>query len=182
MILRRLIYILPAALFIALAIAFYVSLAGPPPGDLPSVLVDKPAPGIDLPPLDAADRSFTRADLARGHVVVLNVFASWCVPCRAEAPALAQIKAMKDVTLYGMVWKDSASKARAFLDDVGDPYARIDLDETGRTGIDWGVYGVPETFVIDGAGIVRLRYAGPLVGDALTNILLPAIAQARTGG
>ncbi|HTQ13864.1 MAG TPA: DsbE family thiol:disulfide interchange protein [Rhizomicrobium sp.] len=179
MILRRLLYILPAALFIVLIAVFYSSLEAPPPGELPSMLVDKPAPGIALPALDSKAQAFSRADLASGRVVVLNVFASWCVPCRAEAPALARIRAMKNVALYGMVWKDTAARARAFLDEVGDPYARIDLDATGRTGIDWGVYGVPETFVIDGKGTVRLRYAGPLVGDALTSVLLPAIAQAR---
>ena len=110
---------------------------------------------------------------------MLNVFASWCVPCREEAPGLASIRQMDGVALYGMVWKDTAGKARAFLDDVGDPYARIDLDADGRAGIDWGVYGVPETFVIDRHGIVRLRYAGPLVGDALDKIVLPAIAAAK---
>jgi cytochrome c biogenesis protein CcmG, thiol:disulfide interchange protein DsbE len=176
---KRLLYILPAAAFLALAYVLFSSLAAPPPSELPSMLVDKPAPALALPALDGKALGFARADLAQGHVVVLNVFASWCVPCREEAPALAQIKAMKGVTLYGMVWKDTALKARAFLDDVGDPYARIDLDADGRAGIDWGVYGVPETFVIDGHGIVRLRYAGPLVGDGLAAIVLPAIAKAR---
>jgi cytochrome c biogenesis protein CcmG/thiol:disulfide interchange protein DsbE len=177
---RRLIYVLPAALFAVLAYVMYASL-GAPAGDipLPSMLVDKPAPQIALPALDGTAQGFSRADLGRGRVVVLNVFASWCVPCRAEAPALAELKAAHGVTLYGLVWKDSAAKARAFLGEVGDPYARIDLDEDGRTGIDWGVYGVPETFVIDGHGIVRLRYPGPLVGDALTKIVLPAVAAAQ---
>jgi len=178
---RRLVYVLPAVIFALLAYAMYLSLSAPAPGELPSALVDKPAPGFTLPALDAKAQGFARGDLAQGHVVVLNVFASWCVPCRAEAPALAQLKAVPGVTLYGLVWKDSAAKARAFLDDAGDPYQRIDLDADGRVGIDWGVYGVPETFVIDGHGIVRLRYAGPLVGDALTKIVLPAIAQAQKG-
>jgi cytochrome c biogenesis protein CcmG/thiol:disulfide interchange protein DsbE len=178
-ILRRIIYILPTVLFFVLAAVMYWSLKAPPPSELPSMLVNKPAPAVALPALDAKAQGFTRGDLTAGHVVVLNVFASWCVPCRAEAPALAQLSTMKDVSLYGLVWKDSAAKARAFLDDVGDPYARIDLDADGRTGIDWGVYGVPETFVIDRHGIVRLRYAGPLVGDALTKIVLPAIAKAQ---
>ncbi|HEY1630436.1 MAG TPA: DsbE family thiol:disulfide interchange protein [Rhizomicrobium sp.] len=178
---RRLVYVLPAALFAVLAYAMYLSLSAPAPGELPSVLVDKPAPAIALPALDAKAQGFGRADLAQGHVVVLNVFASWCVPCRAEAPALDQLKAMHGVALYGLVWKDSAAKARAFLDEVGNPYARIDLDEDGHAGIDWGVYGVPETFIIDGHGVVRMRYAGPLVGDALTKVVLPAIAEAQKG-
>lgn len=178
--LRRLIYVLPTAAFVALACVLLIALCKPPLADrqLPSMLVDKPAPRIALPALDAHARPFGPADLASGHVTVLNVFASWCVPCREEAPGLAQIKTIPGVALYGLVWKDSAAKARAFLDDVGDPYARIDLDADGRAGIDWGIYGVPETFVIDRHGIVRLRYAGPLVGDALTAIVLPAIAKA----
>jgi cytochrome c biogenesis protein CcmG/thiol:disulfide interchange protein DsbE len=179
MIFRRLLYILPTLVFVGLACVLLLSLLAPPPGELPSMLIDKPAPKIALPALDAHARAFAPADLAQGHVTVLNVFASWCVPCREEAPGLAAIKQMDGVTLYGLVWKDTPDRARAFLDDVGDPYARIDLDADGRAGIDWGVYGVPETFVIDRRGVVRLRYAGPLVGDALTNIVLPAIAKAK---
>jgi cytochrome c biogenesis protein CcmG/thiol:disulfide interchange protein DsbE len=179
---RRALYILPVLLFAGVAYALFQGLVAPPPGELPSMLVDKPAPGIALPALDAQAQSFSRTDLAAGHVSVVNVFASWCVPCREEAPALAQIHAIPGVMLYGMVWKDTAPKARAFLGEMGDPYARIDLDADGRTGIDWGVYGVPETFVIDGAGVVRLRYAGPLVGDGWDKIVLPAIQRALAGG
>jgi cytochrome c biogenesis protein CcmG/thiol:disulfide interchange protein DsbE len=173
---------LPTLAFVALACVLLRSLIAPPPGELPSMLIDKPAPRIVLPALDAQANAFAPTDLAAGHVTVLNVFASWCVPCREEAPGLAAIRRMDGVALYGMVWKDSAAKARAFLDEVGDPYARIDLDADGRAGIDWGVYGVPETFVIDPHGVVRLRYAGPLVGDALSNIVLPAIAKAKNEG
>jgi cytochrome c biogenesis protein CcmG/thiol:disulfide interchange protein DsbE len=146
------------------------------------VLVDKAAPAISLPALDANARAFAPADLKAGHVTVLNVFASWCIPCRIEGPGLAQVAALKGVALYGIVYKDTPEKARAFLADLGDPYQRIDLDADGRAGIEWGVYGVPETFVIDGRGIVRLRYPGPLVGDALTKIVLPAIEKARSDG
>ena len=178
---KRIIYILPVFAFALLAFVLFDSLNAPAPDErqLPSMLIDRPAPKIALPALDAKTQGFATADLAAGHVTVLNVFASWCVPCRAEAPGLAVIRQIDGVALYGMVWKDTAAKARAFLDDVGNPYARIDLDADGRTGIDWGVYGVPETFVIDRHGVVRLRYAGPLVGDALTEIVLPAIAKAR---
>jgi len=179
MIFKRLLYILPTLAFVALACVLLLSLIAPPPSELPSMLIDKPAPRIALPALDAQTQAFAPADLAQGHVTVLNVFASWCVPCREEAPGLASIRQMDGVALYGMVWKDSAGNARAFLDALGDPYSRIDLDADGRAGIDWGVYGVPETFVIDRHGIVRLRYAGPLVGDALNNIVLPAIAKAK---
>jgi len=179
---RRLPYILPVLVFAALVIGFALSLHAPAPDELPSMLVDKPAPMISLPPLDANARAFVPDDLKAGHVTVLNVFASWCIPCRVEGPGLAQVAALKGVALYGMVYKDTPEKARAFLADLGNPYQRIDLDQDGRAGIEWGVYGVPETFVIDGKGIVRLRYPGPLVGDALTKIVLPAIEKARGGG
>ena len=179
---RRLPYILPVVIFAALVIGFALSLHGPAPDELPSMLVDKPAPMISLPPLDANAQAFAPGELKAGHVTVLNVFASWCIPCRVEGPGLAQVAALKGVALYGMVYKDTPEKARAFLADLGNPYQRIDLDQDGRAGIEWGVYGVPETFVIDGKGIVRLRYPGPLVGDALTKIVLPAIEKARGEG
>jgi cytochrome c biogenesis protein CcmG/thiol:disulfide interchange protein DsbE len=176
---RRLPYILPVLVFAALVIGFALSLHGPAPDELPSMLVDKPAPLLALPALDSSAQAFVAADLKAGHVTVLNVFASWCIPCRIEGPGLAQVAALKGVALYGLVYKDTPEKARAFLADLGNPYQRIDLDADGRAGIEWGVYGVPETFVIDGKGIVRLRYPGPLVGDGLTKIVLPAIAKAR---
>jgi cytochrome c biogenesis protein CcmG, thiol:disulfide interchange protein DsbE len=176
---KRLLYVIPIAAFAILVIGFFVGLKGPAPSELPSMLVDKPAPALALPPLDNQATAFTPKDLAAGHVTVLNVFASWCVPCRVEAPGLAQIAALRGVALYGLVYRDTPEKARAFLDGVGNPFARIDLDGDGRAGIEWGVYGVPETFVIDGKGIVRLRYPGPLIGDALTKIVLPAIQTAR---
>jgi cytochrome c biogenesis protein CcmG/thiol:disulfide interchange protein DsbE len=178
---RRLVYLIPVIAFAALAFVLFKSLISPPPSELPSMLVNKPVPRDVLPAL-AGSQAFAPADFAKGQVTVLNVFASWCVPCRAEAPGLAAIKGMKGVALYGMVWKDNDKNARDFLAQVGNPYQRIDLDSDGHAGIDWGIYGVPETFVIDGTGVVRLRYAGPLVGDALTNIVLPAIARARHDG
>ena len=179
---RRILYILPALAFVALAWLFFHSLNGPPPDILPSALVGKPAPATNLPPLDKAATAFTSADFRNGHVTVLNVWASWCVPCRAEAPALAELSQLKNVALYGMVYEDKAAAAREFLKQAGDPFSRIDLDRDGRAGIEWGIYGVPETFVIDAHGIVRLRYAGPIVGNTMDTVILPAIAQARTAG
>jgi cytochrome c biogenesis protein CcmG/thiol:disulfide interchange protein DsbE len=178
---RRLVYLIPVIAFAALAFVLFKSLIAPPPSELPSMLVNQPAPRDVLPAL-AGSQGFAPADFAKGHVTVLNMFASWCVPCRAEAPGLAVIKGMKGVSLYGIAWKDNAKNAQDFLAQVGNPYSRIDLDADGRAGIDWGITGVPETFVIDGTGVVRLRYAGPLVGDALTNIVLPAIERARNQG
>jgi cytochrome c biogenesis protein CcmG/thiol:disulfide interchange protein DsbE len=178
---KRLLYIVPVLAFAVLAFVLFRSLIGPPPDELPSMVVNKPVPRDVLPALPGA-QGFVPADFAKGQVTVLNVFASWCVPCRVEAPGLAVIKGMKGIALYGMVTMDNAKNARAFLSQFGDPYSRIDLDADGHGGIDWGVYGVPETFVVDGRGVVRLRYAGPLVGDALTNIVLPAIERARHDG
>lgn len=178
----RALYAAPVLGMLALAVFFFRSLNGPPPDELPSMLVDKPAPPVSLPALDGSARAFTSADLRSGHVSIVNVWASWCVPCRAEAAALKALAHEQGAELYGVVYKDTPSKARAFLDDVGNPFSRIDLDTDGRAGIDWGIYGVPETFIVDGKGIVRLRYPGPLVGDALQNTILPAIAQARAAG
>jgi cytochrome c biogenesis protein CcmG/thiol:disulfide interchange protein DsbE len=181
---RRLVYIVPAMAFFIIAAFLAAGLwqsGKHAPDELPSMLVNQPVPRDVLPAL-AGSHGFAPADFAKGHVTVLNMFASWCVPCRAEAPGLAAIKGMNGVALYGIAWKDSAKNAQAFLAQVGDPYNRIDLDADGRAGIDWGITGVPETFVIDGTGVVRLRYAGPLVGDALANIVLPAIERARHDG
>jgi cytochrome c biogenesis protein CcmG/thiol:disulfide interchange protein DsbE len=178
---RRLIYIVPVLVFGGLAYLLFHSLSAPPPDELPSALIDKPAPPIALPPLDGKSGSFSHRDLVAGHVTVLNVWASWCAPCREEAPVLMQLAKQKGVELDGLVYKDKAAKARAFLDEVGDPFRRIDADTVGRAAIDWGVYDVPETFVIDGRGIVRLRYSGPITLEVLSSTILPAIESARAG-
>jgi len=178
-ILTRALYVVPIATMIVLAVFFFVSLNGPPPEELPSPLVDKPAPQTVLPALDASAQAFTSADLHAGHVSIVNVWASWCVPCHAEAPALQALARQQGVPLYGIVYKDEPQKARAFLNEEGNPFSRIDLDADGRAGIEWGIYGVPETFVVDGKGIIRLRYPEPIVGNALAETILPAIAQAR---
>jgi cytochrome c biogenesis protein CcmG/thiol:disulfide interchange protein DsbE len=180
---NRLIYLVPIVVFAGIAIFFFAGLrerATVAPDELPSVLIGKPAPVTPLPALDAQARGFAPADLRSGHVSVVNVFASWCVPCREEAPALRTLSQIKGVALYGMVQKDTPAKARAFLADVGNPYSRIDLDANGRASIEWGVYGVPETFIVDPRGIVRLRYAGAITPDVLSSVILPAIAAAQT--
>ena len=176
---RRLLYTVPVAAFGVLAYLLFHSLATPPPNELPSVLIDKPAPLISLPALDANAKGFTRRDLSAGHVTVLNVWASWCAPCREEAPIFNDAANWRGVALYGLVYKDKPDKARAFLAEVGNPFERIDLDRDGRAAIDWGVYDVPETFVIDGRGIIRLRYSGPVTPDILASTIRPAIEQAR---
>ena len=179
---KRALYIIPVLLFAALAYVLFDSLRSPPPDELPSVLVGKSVPGFGLQPLDAQAQGFAPKDLASGHVTVVNVWASWCVPCREEAPMLAALTRDHDVVLYGLVYKDTPARARAFLNQVGNPFARLDLDADGRAGIGWGVYDVPETFVIDGSGIVRARHSGPLTQEVMLDEVLPAIAAARPPG
>ena len=175
---RRLVYILPVLAFMALAWFLYSSLKGPPPAELPSVLVDKNVPALTLPPLDGATQGFGPADLAtKGRVTLVNIFASWCIPCREEAPQLAQLARARGVRLIGIVYKDKPEAARAFLNEYGNPFERIGLDADGRAGIEWGISGVPETFVVDGHGVIRGRF-GPLSPDSLVIELLPAIAAA----
>ena len=177
---KRLLYLLPVAGFFVLAYFLFHSLFGPPPDQLPSALIDRPAPQIGLGPMDDKTPAFTRADLASGHVTVVNFFASWCVPCRAEAPQFMALAAMPGITVYGVDYQEKAAGAgRAFLDQMGNPFSRIVADTRGRVAIDWGVYGVPETYVVDGNGIVRFKLVGGLTQAALKNQLLPAIAQAR---
>jgi cytochrome c biogenesis protein CcmG/thiol:disulfide interchange protein DsbE len=172
-------YIVPILVFGTFAYLLFESLHAPPHDQLPSALLGRPSPAVALPGLDRNAVAFGNADLAAGHVTVLNVWASWCVPCRLEAPLLDRVKRLSGVALYGLVYKDKPDKAREFLREAGNPFSRIDLDAHGRTAIDWGVYDVPETFVIDGKGIVRLRFSGPVTEDVLKEVLLPAIEQAR---
>lgn len=134
-----------------------------PPNPIPSVLIGKSAPALDLPPLYAGRPRFTTADF-NGHVTLVNFFASWCVPCRAEHPVLRNL-AGKGIVLIGINYKDKPEDAQAFLAELGNPYRVIAADANGRTGTDFGVYGVPETYLIDKNGVIRYRQAGPLTDD-----------------
>jgi cytochrome c biogenesis protein CcmG/thiol:disulfide interchange protein DsbE len=173
---RRLVFILPVVAFAALAVLFYGNLHETKSSALPSPLLGKPAPRLALPPLDAA--GIGPGDFARkGQVTVVNLFASWCVPCREEAPQLAQLARARGVHLVGIAYKDAPDAARAFLAETGNPYTAIGLDRDGKAGIEWGISGVPETFVVDRYGIVRARF-GPLSQDGLMHDLLPVILAA----
>jgi cytochrome c biogenesis protein CcmG/thiol:disulfide interchange protein DsbE len=176
---KRWIFILPVAAFAVLAFFLFKSLWAPPPSIIPSALLDKPAPRLTLPALDARSTAFTPADLTAGHVSVINVFASWCAPCRTETSQLAALSQLSGVALYGLVQKDKPEAARAFLDELGNPFAKIARDDDGRASIEWGVYGVPETYVVDGKGIVRFKYVGPLNDQVLQDQVLPAVKAAR---
>lgn len=176
---RRLVFLLPILIVAALVAAFWRGLdPNRDPSALPSALVGKPAPAFDLPGLA---EGAPRLDLAafKGKLVAVNFFASWCLPCRAEHPFLKQLTAEFGVPVIGIAWKDKPEAARAFLAELGDPYEATGADENGRTGIDFGITGVPETFLVDGNGVVRYRLAGPVTPDELKNALTPAIAEAK---
>jgi cytochrome c biogenesis protein CcmG/thiol:disulfide interchange protein DsbE len=174
---RRLIYVLPVVLFLVVAGYFAWQLLRPnyDPRTLPSAMIDKPAPAFDLASLKG-DGDFGRDEL-KGQVVLVNFFASWCIPCRAEHPVLMRIAEQERVPLYGIAYKDRPADAKRFLDQLGDPFRRIGLDSAGRTGIEFGVYGVPETYVIDKAGRIRMRHVGPLTAEALEKELLPLVKE-----
>jgi len=176
---NRWITIVPVAAFAVLAFFLFKSLWSPAPNLIPSALINKPAPRLVLPDLDAQSAAFTPADLTAGHVSVVNVFASWCAPCRLEAVQLDTLSRLPGVAVYGLAQKDKPAATRAFLDEVGNPFARIARDDDGRASIEWGVYGVPETYVVDGKGIIRLKFVGQLTEDALAKQVVPAIEAAQ---
>ncbi len=170
--LKRLPYLLPLVIFAGLAVYLWDGL-GKDPGRLPSALIDKPAPEFNLPPLEGRDPSQPLATdhLATGKPVLVNFFASWCGPCRVEHPILNAMAQEHGVTIHGINYKDRPEQARAFLRQLGDTYGRIGSDLDGRVGIEFGVYGIPETFVIDGQGRVRYRNPGPLDPETAEKIM-----------
>lgn len=176
---RRLIYIAPILLFMALAGWFGISLYREGnPSDLPSALIDQPVPRFELPPLPGFEAGFSDADLG-GEVALVNVFASWCVPCLAEHPLLTRLAVEEGIPLYGINYRDPEADAVAWLTRHGNPYRLIGSDRTGRIGIEWGVYGVPETYIIDADGRIRYRHVGPLTPDIVQRELMPLIAEVR---
>lgn len=166
----------PPVVFAGLAALFWIGMQRENPDELPSALAGKPAPAVQLTPLGEA-APFTDATLRMPGVKLVNYWASWCAPCRSEAPVLAAL-ASEGVTIEGVNYKDKPANALAFLAEVGNPYAAMGADATGRMALDWGVYGVPETFVVDGAGRIVLRFAGPLTEKSLAETLRPAMARA----
>ncbi|GLK82001.1 DsbE family thiol:disulfide interchange protein [Ancylobacter defluvii] len=181
---RRLLLLLPLALFLALVVLFYGRLFSGDPSRLPSVLIGRPAPALDLPPLEGLARDgvpvpgLPAGAIGMGEVTVLNVFASWCVPCRDEHPFLVQLSQMPGFRLVGLNYKDEAGNARRFLGTFGNPYAAVGVDPNGRAAIEWGVYGVPETFVIGRDGRIAYKYIGPIDAEGLRSRLLPEILKA----
>ncbi|MFS8976350.1 DsbE family thiol:disulfide interchange protein [Cupriavidus necator] len=173
-------FLLPLAAFLALAVALAAGLRHDP-RELPSPLVGKAAPAFRLPLLEPEGRTLASADM-RGEVWLLNVWASWCAACRTEHPVLVDFAARSPVPLYGLNYKDKSGAARDWLQRLGNPYAASLVDADGRVGIDYGVYGVPETFVIDQQGVVRYRQVGPVTREVLERKLIPLIEQLRKNG
>ena len=148
------------------------------PNYIPSVMLDKPAPQFDLAAVDGLGVPGFDTTSLKGQVTLVNVFASWCIPCRDEHPVLMEL-AKTGVPIYGINQKDAAENARAFLADLGNPYARIGADPNARASIDWGVYGVPESFVVNAKGVITYKHTGPITEQSLKNSVLPAIARAE---
>ncbi len=180
--------LLPVALFGLLALGFLYSLLRSNPENLPSVLIGKPAPRFALPAIPGVDRNgaavpgFATSDLGGGKVSIVNVWASWCIPCRDEQPLLGTVASRLNVPLYGINQKDAAADAAQFLRKLGNPFEKIGADVNGRASIDWGVYGVPETYVVDGAGKIAYKYIGPLTIEAIESELRPAVERAKKAG
>lgn len=172
---KRLLFLVPLVAFAVLAGYFAIGLTKDP-HKIPSALLDRPMPPFDLPPL-ANRKEGLSTDQIKGKVALVNVFASWCVPCRIEHPLLMRLAAEGRIPVYGINYKDKPEDATKWLAELGDPYGRIGADRDGRAGIDWGVYGVPETFVIDREGRIRYKQVGQLSPEVLRDTILPLVRK-----
>ena len=168
-------YFIPLAAFIVLVILLAAGLKNDPKY-IPSPFIGKPAPAFDLPVLHEPDRRIRHSDM-KGQVWLLNVWASWCVSCRAEHEVVKRFVAMNIAPVYGLNYKDRPQDAQVWLKQLGDPYTASMMDIKGDIGIDWGVYGVPETFVIDKQGIVRYKQVGPLTNAVIDEKILPLLRE-----
>lgn len=181
----RFLALIPLVLFLALAILFYARLGAGDPSEVPSALIGKSVPNFTLDGVAGLTKDgapvpgLSASDLANG-VSVINVFASWCAPCRAEHPLLTTLAKDQRIRLYGLNYKDSDDQALRFLNGLGNPYAAIGADRNGRVGIDWGVYGVPETFVVAN-GRITAKLVGPLTPERISGELMPAVGKAIAG-
>ena len=180
---RKSLFLLPAGIFGVLALLFLYSLWRGPISTLPSTLIGHPVPKFSLPALPGATLGgtaipgFSNDDL-NGGVTIVNIFASWCVPCRDEHPLLLKLSKDARVRLMGINYKDQPDNARRFLGALGNPYEGIGMDTEGRTAIDWGVYGVPESFVINRNGEIIYKHVGPLTDEAIKGPINAAIEKA----
>lgn len=172
----RLLALIPVALFAAMAGFFLSGMFRDDPDSLPSVLIGNAAPAFTVTELPGR-AAIPEGMLTDGEVKLVNFWASWCVPCRVEHPQIEELA--QGIAVYGVNYKDQIDAADGFLEELGDPYRAIGVDGTGRTGINWGLYGVPETFVIAGDGTVALRFAGPITKSVMEDQIRPAIEAAR---
>lgn len=171
--------LLPLALFLALAAIFLTQLvSGRDSSVVPSALIGEPAPQIPLPALEESGLPGLDPSLFQGRVTLVNVWASWCAPCRIEHPLLMQLAGDERVAIVGMNYKDKPENARRFLGELGNPYDEIGVDGNGRTAIDWGVYGVPETFLVGKDGRIAWKHVGPFSPDIVESRLIPEIEKA----
>ena len=168
-------YLLPLALFLVLVVFLAIGLSRDP-REVPSPLVNKPAPAFSLPQLAKPEQRFKSEEM-RGRVWLLNVWASWCVACREEHPLLLELARARLVPVYGLNYKDERQDALNWLKEFGDPYVMNLVDADGRVGIDYGVYGVPETFVIDREGVIRYKQIGPVTPEALRDRIIPLVRE-----
>ena len=168
-------YLLPLLLF-AVLVGFLARGLSLKPHEIPSPLINKPAPAFTLPTLDAPEQKISAQDL-RGKVWILNVWASWCVACRIEHPLLVEFSRTSTVPIYGLNYKDKRDDATAWLGKFGNPYVRSLSDTEGLVGIDFGVYGVPETFVIDKNGVIRYKQIGPVTPEVLRDEIVPLLRK-----
>jgi cytochrome c biogenesis protein CcmG, thiol:disulfide interchange protein DsbE len=184
---RRILVLVPLAVFLALAALFLVRLFSGDPGRIPSALIGRPAPAVDLPPMDGLERDgkpipgLSAADF-HGNVTVVNVWASWCIPCRDEAPFLLELASDTRIRLVGINYKDQPDNARRFLNRYGNPFMASGADQNGRAAIEWGVYGVPETFLIGRDGRIVHKLVGPLGAQNFEREMKPAIEKALAAG
>jgi cytochrome c biogenesis protein CcmG, thiol:disulfide interchange protein DsbE len=183
---RRLLVLLPLVVFLGLAALFFFRLGAGDPSRIPSALIGREAPATDLPAVAGLERNgqpvpgIVPADF-KNAVTVLNVWASWCVPCRDEAPVLLKLAADKRIRLVGINYKDQADNARRFLGRFGNPFAASGADANGRAAIEWGVYGVPETFIVGRDGRIAYKLVGPLTPENLEQVMKPEIEKALAG-
>jgi cytochrome c biogenesis protein CcmG/thiol:disulfide interchange protein DsbE len=181
----RLLIVLPVLVFLGLAALLAKGLYSGDPREVPSVFIGKPAPEFALAGLEGRRQDADLAtglsdeDLAGGSVSLVNVWASWCAPCRVEHPHLMALAQEEGLLIHGINYKDTPPKAVGFLDELGDPYTRVGADADGRAAIEWGVYGVPETFVVDGTGRILAKHVGAIDEDAIRKTLRPAIEAGR---
>lgn len=181
---RRILVMAPVFIFAILTLFLLFRLYGNDPSTIPSALIGKPVPTFEMPPLEGVEidgnqvPGLSSADLQQGKVSVVNIWASWCGPCRQEHPFITQLAQDQRINFFGINYKDKPDNARQFLSELGNPYQRIGVDAAGRHSIDWGVYGIPETFIVTGDGRIAFKHVGPIDATLLRELIRPEVEKA----